>query len=162
VAFVLVRIDDRLIHGQVSVAWGTALEPDRIVLANDDVASTEWKCDLYCDFDALGAAISVLSLDGFLETVREGRWADERVLLVVGSPRDLLALLEGGFAVPEANIGGMHGETKREILPYVFVDESDVRDLRKIMRRGTKLVAQDVPQSRGVDLAPLLDRAAEA
>lgn len=159
-AFVLVRIDDRLIHGQVSMAWGAALEPDRIVLANDDVASTEWKCDLYCDFDALGAAISVLSLDGFLEAVREGRWADERVLLVVGSPRDLLALLDGGLDVPEANVGGLHGETKREILPYVFVDDDDVRALLEIQGRGTKLTAQDVPQSRGIDLAPLLGNAA--
>ena len=37
--FVLVRIDDRMIHGQVVVGWGNAIHPDRIILCNDEIVS---------------------------------------------------------------------------------------------------------------------------
>ncbi len=155
--FTLVRIDDRLIHGQVTVAWGTWLEPDRIVLANDEVASTAWRRELYADSDTLGAAVSVVSLAEFCDAAREGRWKSEKLLVVVESPADLLRLIEGGVRVPCANVGGMHfAAGKRELLPYVYVDDGDVAAMAAIAARGTGLFAQDVPQSNPVDLVPIL------
>ena len=96
-AIVLVRVDDRLIHGQVAVAWGSYLNIDRIVLVNDDVAHTEWKRALYADADAMGASISVLDMDGFARDVAQGAWQDEAVIVVVGTPRDARLLLEHGL-----------------------------------------------------------------
>jgi PTS system mannose-specific IIB component len=151
--FLLVRIDDRLIHGQVTVAWGTWLEPDRIVLANDEVAGTPWRRDLYAGTDTLGAAVSIVSIAELGGAARDGRWEDERVIVVLESPRDLLRALDEGVRVPEANVGGMHfSPGKRELLPYVYVSEEDVRTLEALSARGTRLTAQDVPQSGPVNL----------
>ena len=36
-----IRIDERLIHGQVAVAWSTTLGVDSILVANDKAASDE-------------------------------------------------------------------------------------------------------------------------
>ena len=36
---VLFRVDHRLLHGQVIFSWTSALKPDCILVANDDVAS---------------------------------------------------------------------------------------------------------------------------
>lgn len=156
-AFVLVRIDDRLIHGQVTVAWGTWLEPDRIILVNDEVAGTDWKRGLYSTTDTFGAAISILSLGDFAEGVLEARWDKERVFVIVESPGDLLRLIRAGLPVPVANVGGMHfGDGKREVLPYVYVDDADVATLGEIVAAGTRLEAQDVPQGDLRDLAELL------
>ena len=46
-SLVLVRIDDRLIHGQVTVGWGSFLNPDRIMLVSDDIAQNNWEKELY-------------------------------------------------------------------------------------------------------------------
>jgi PTS system N-acetylgalactosamine-specific IIB component len=157
VAFVLVRIDDRLVHGQVTVAWGTWLECDRIVLVNDEVAGTPWKRDLYGGSDSLGTAVTVLSSDDFLKEVAAGAWADERAIVVVESPADLARLVRGGLSIGEANVGGMHhAPGKREILPYVFVDDGDVAAMKEIIRLGVKLTARDVPQASPIDLEKLL------
>ena len=153
-AFALVRIDDRLIHGQVALAWGAHLSPDRIVLVNDEVAEDEWKRGLYSETDALGTVMSVLSIDAFVCGAAEGRWDDERIIVIVESPEDLLSLLEKGVEIPTANVGGMHHhEGKRELLSYVYVDGDDVAAMRKIIQSGTALLARDVPQSQAIDLA---------
>jgi PTS system mannose-specific IIB component len=157
VAFVLVRIDDRLIHGQVSVAWGTWLECDRIILVNDEVAGTPWKRDLYAGSDSMGTALSVLSVDEFVKGVAAGRWDEERAIVVVESPRDVVGLLRGGLRVDEVNVGGMHhAPGKREVLQYVYVDDSDVEAMREIASLGVRLVARDVPQAPAVDVGELL------
>ncbi len=44
---VLFRVDDRLIHGQVVIGWGTPLGVDRIVLVDDQVSTSPWEQDLY-------------------------------------------------------------------------------------------------------------------
>jgi mannose/fructose/N-acetylgalactosamine-specific phosphotransferase system component IIB len=158
VPFLLVRVDDRLVHGQVSVAWGGWLDADRIILANDAVAASEWERAMYSEGDALGAAISVTSLSDFARAAAEGRWRDERVIVVVGSLADLLELLRLGVEVPEANVGGLHfSEGKREVLPYLYVDDEDVATMREIAGFGTRLVARDVPQAQAVDVLALIE-----
>jgi PTS system mannose-specific IIB component len=155
--FVLVRIDDRLIHGQVTVAWGAALSPDSIVLVNDEVACCDWRCDLYEETDAMGVRVAIKTRDEFIKALAEDAWEDERAFLIVETPADLLALIEGGLRVPSANVGGMHHAAgKRELLPYVFVDDGDIAAMKEIMAKGTKLEARDVPQAQPQDLAVLL------
>lgn len=156
---VLFRVDDRLIHGQVTVAWGAWLSPDRIVLVNDDVAVTDWKRDMYSTTDSMGVSISILSVTEFVSASSEGRWEEERVMVVVETPADLLRIVKAGVRVPDANVGGMHhSEGKRELLDYVYVDETDAAALRELIALGTALEARDVPQSRSVDLAEILGR----
>jgi PTS system mannose-specific IIB component len=155
--FVLVRVDDRLIHGQVTVAWGARLSPERMILVNDEICCCDWRCALYAETDAMGVPVSVATSEGFAEGLKTGKWDDERTFLIVESPRDLLALIRSGLDVAEANIGGMHyAEGKCELLPYVFVDDEDVAAMKEIMAGGTKLTARDVPQAQPRDLAVLL------
>lgn len=45
-SILLARIDDRLIHGQVTEGWGKRLHPDRIVVVSDTLNCSEWECDL--------------------------------------------------------------------------------------------------------------------
>lgn len=155
--FEFVRIDDRLIHGQVTVAWGSQLNPDRLLLVNDDVAACDWRCELYSEPDAFGVEITIMSVDDFASALAKNTWEAERVFVIVETPRDLLRLVEAGLKVPVANVGGMHhAEGKRELLPYVFVDDEDVDAMTAVIASGTRLEARDVPQASPVDMAELL------
>ncbi|NCQ36333.1 PTS sugar transporter subunit IIB, partial [bacterium] len=44
---VLARVDDRLIHGQVTVGWCQHLHPDHLVLADNAVAADPWQSRVY-------------------------------------------------------------------------------------------------------------------
>ena len=46
-SLLLIRVDDRLLHGQVTQGWGSVLNPDRFVVANDAVAGDEWEREMY-------------------------------------------------------------------------------------------------------------------
>ena len=44
---VLFRIDERLIHGQVVIGWGTQLRPHSYIVVDDELADSDWEQDLY-------------------------------------------------------------------------------------------------------------------
>lgn len=151
---VLARIDDRLIHGQVVVGWCTKLRPDRIVLANDQIAGDDWQARVYTSTVPPHIAGDALTLaNAARQLTPPGAWAEEATLLLTASPEDMLAVVERGLDLDQVNIGGMHfGEGKQEVLPFLFVDRQDVTALRRLVGKGLRLVAQQVPATRGIEL----------
>src|SRR5690606_7517584 len=47
VGIVLYRVDERLIHGQVVIGWGSQLKPGRYLVVDDAVAGSDWEQELY-------------------------------------------------------------------------------------------------------------------
>jgi mannose/fructose/N-acetylgalactosamine-specific phosphotransferase system component IIB len=159
---VLVRIDDRLLHGQVAVGWAPALKATRIVIADDEVAALSWEADLYREAGPSGVDVRVLSLAAADRLLRAAAPEADRTILLVRSPEALLALLERGLEVSEVNVGGLHHEEERkQFLPYVWLSKADAAALRKIAARGVRLSARAVPGNAAVDLLPLLPKGRE-
>lgn len=154
-SWILHRIDDRLIHGQVLVAWGGRLNPDRIWLVDDAVAGNDWERQLYLDA-APGIEVRVVSVaDAAIAHAAEAGARGTAFLLV----RDLataLRLVEAGAVVRAFNVGGLHyapGRTK--LNEFVYLDDADRVAARALLARGVALEAQDVPASRPQALAAL-------
>lgn len=152
------RIDDRLLHGQVVENWIERLRPDLIIVASDRAAADPLTRELQAAAMPPRVGLEVVALDGAPAAAARGRG---RVFVIAGSPADALVLVESGLRPPEIVVGGLHHEGGKErLLDFVYVDENDRAHLRRILELGLKLVAQDVPQHRARDLAPLLADAA--
>ncbi|MDZ7339228.1 MAG: PTS sugar transporter subunit IIB [candidate division KSB1 bacterium] len=155
---VLVRIDDRLVHGQVVVGWGNVLHPDRILLCNDQIAASPWERELYTGGTTDDAPVEVLSLRETAERLIADKSGRERLFLIVESPKDVLRLLDLGVPITEVNVGGMHHRPgKRQVAPYLFVDEQDRQWFKELHARRVALVGQDVPTGKKLDVAELLN-----
>jgi mannose/fructose/N-acetylgalactosamine-specific phosphotransferase system component IIB len=152
----LLRIDDRLLHGQVLVAWAAAMHPDRLVLASDEVASDPERRAVYAALPQEDYEISIDTLAQAAARLKHG----DRVLVVCGSPADARRLVDLGAGVRHIQVGGLHHAAgKRELLPYVHLSAADVEHLRALLERGIEIEARDLPGSRGVRLdAGGLDR----
>lgn len=156
---VLVRVDERLLHGQVVIGWGHELRPDRYVLIDDDLAVSEWEQELY-GLAASGAAeVAFVPVDDARARLAEWRHDRARTILLVRDIPTARRLAEGGtLAGEEINLGGLHHAAgRREMLPYLYVSESDLDDLRAIAASGVDVSARDLPDTALVPLATLLE-----
>lgn len=157
-SWVLHRIDDRLIHGQVLVAWGARLAPARIWVVDDGVAASDWERTLFREA-APGIEVRVASVaEAALAHAAEAAAPDAAFLLV----RDLATarrLVEAGAAVREWNVGGLHyAPGKDKLNDYVYLGPADREDARALLATGAALSVQDVPASPATPL-PALDPA---
>ena len=142
----LVRIDDRLIHGQVVLGWARALRPDRIVLANERIASSSWERKFYTASVPSHTKVSFLTLDETAIELLNNLFQNESVFIIFESVEDVYTVVQKGVRLEEINIGGLHySQGAEEILPYVFLTENDKRLLRELVKQGVTLVAQDIP-----------------
>lgn len=152
-SIILARIDDRLIHGQVTEGWGKRLQPDRIVVVSDSLACSDWECEL-----CLAALPS--SIEGRVVTVKDapevinGLHGEKKSSYVLfESPCDVLHAVEGGARLEEINIGGMHSTRgKRRILDYVFVSDEDSACLKALRNAGIRLDFRDLPDRESADV----------
>jgi mannose/fructose/N-acetylgalactosamine-specific phosphotransferase system component IIB len=142
----LVRIDDRLIHGQIVLGWARVLKPDRIVLANNRIVQSEWERKFYTSSVPPHIKVSFLSLDETARELLNNLFKNESIIMLFEGVEDVCYVVEKGIRFPEINIGGLHfKEDARELLPYVYVTERDRGMLRELVKKGIKLLAQDIP-----------------
>ena len=150
----LVRIDDRLIHGQVVVGWVQALNANRIVLVDDKIYTNAWEQELY----ALGVPpdlkVTFASVDEAVSGYAEWDASAERIIVLVGDVDTVVRLSSGVPALSAVNVGGLHNASGRvERLSYVYLSEEEVEQFRQLVERVS---AQDVPTARSVPLAELV------
>ncbi len=156
----LYRVDERLIHGQVVVGWGSRLHPDQIVVVDDDLAGSEWEQELY----GLGlppeVEASFLEVDAARRHLDEWRTGERRVILLTRDIHTMARLAEGGrLRGEQVNIGGIHhAPGRRAVLPYVYLRDEEERELEMLESEGVDVSARDLPGSRRVELGELLHR----
>ncbi len=155
-AIELYRIDDRLIHGQVVVGWGSPLDIQFLVLVDDDVADSEWEQELYRMGTPPEMAIYFETVDSAAGQLDHYRRDERRGILLTSSIQTMRRLAEAA-SIPAVNLGGIHHRTGRtERLRYVFLDGEEEEALRSLADRGVIVTAQDVPAARAVPLSELL------
>lgn len=149
------RIDDRLVHGQVVIAWGHRLQPQRIEVVDDAIAASDWERELL-EGAAPGIAVRVRSvLDAAAAYAEEHDRPGGAFLLVRDLPT-ALRLVEAGAAVPSFNLGGLHyAPGKDKVNEYIYLDAQDRAAARALLTRGVTLDVQDVPAARPQALTAL-------
>lgn len=142
----LARVDDRLVHGQVAHGWGRPLRPTLLAIVSDALKARREDAELYLIAVPDGADGCVASVAEALEPAFRARVEAERTILLFPGTEEPLRLVEGGFPLGTLNVGGLHfAPGKREVLPFVYLDATDVRRLRRLLELGVALEAQDLP-----------------
>ena len=149
-----VRVDDRLIHGQVIVGCCETLRVQRLVLANDEVAEDPLQSRLYRSAVPLGIEVKILDLDAaasFLRGLDESE-DTKATLVVLETPQDVARLFASGVKMTRVVLGGIHHhQQSREIWPGYFLDEAQMSALRELLARGISVEVQTIPGARSID-----------
>lgn len=154
---VLVRVDDRLIHGQVVVGWGKVLHPERIALCSDEVANSDWQRTIYLSAVTEDMEASVWTVDETVRAFKGKEFENEKLILLVDTPKSIVRLIKENVTINSVNIGGMHFKPgKKQIAPFIFVDDDDIENFRILHLQGIRLEGRDVPTCAAIDIAKVL------
>jgi PTS system mannose-specific IIB component len=155
----IVRIDDRLIHGQVVVGWGSFLNPELIIVCNDEIAGSDMEKELYSSTIPNEIEILFLTIEQTTQLLKKDDLNEKKYILLIESPFDALRLLELGANLNSINIGGLHFKNEAvQFLTYVYLNKDEISCFRKIMDRGVELECRDLPQSKKVLLKKLFNK----
>jgi PTS system mannose-specific IIB component/fructoselysine and glucoselysine-specific PTS system IIB component len=155
VSFVLYRIDDRLIHGQVVVGWGQPMNVKFIILVDDEVASSDWEQELYrMGVPPQVEVFFVNPVEG-LPLIRQLQADSRPGILLTPDIATMRKLVDAGV-VEAVNVGGIHHRAGRsQKLRYVFLTAQEEEDLAAMGKR-VRVFAQDLPGAETFSLEQML------
>lgn len=154
-SFVLYRIDDRLIHGQVVVGWGQPMDVQFIVLVDDDVAASDWEQELYRMGVPPYMQVYFVNVADAVSLVRELRADPRPGILLTPDIATMRKLVDGGV-IEAVNVGGIHHRAGRhQKLRYVFLTAQEAAELEE-MGRSVRVFAQDLPGAEDFTLEQIL------
>lgn len=131
------RIDERLIHGQVAVTWCSALSVDSIVVINEQAAKDEITVMSLKMAAPSTVRVVVKSVEDAIRLLNDPRAQKRTMLLLVKNPQDALQLLKNVSDIPFVNVGNFGmiatGEARHQIATSFAVTPQEVAVFKQIV-----------------------------
>ena len=141
----LTRIDDRFIYGQDVELWNEVVGSNLVLIVNDEIAADSRKWAPMRVATPEGVWTRFFSVQRTVDIIHTAT-PRQRILIMVASPTDALALVKGGVPITRISIGHMQaGEGKHPITPAVAVDDADIAAFKELQELGIELEIRYLP-----------------
>lgn len=151
------RVDDRLIHGQVATRWATGLKVNRIMVIDDKVATNEMEKSVLRMAAPTGVNTSILTVEKASANIKNGNYQGQRVLIVIKTPEVAVQLLNAGVNVKQVNIGNLSNRPDTvQIKKSVSLSDSERKAVEFLLEKGVEVTAQMVPDDPRTNITSYL------
>lgn len=142
----IIRIDDRLLHGQVIEGWVKPLKIEKIVISSDAVCCDCLQQNLYSLSTPEYVKLECLSLESTAQKISLGEFDKYKTLILIGSLKELYDVVlkvknvSSFYEFPSVNIGGIrHIEGRVEIYKALYLNKQDLEIIKKLDMYNIKL-----------------------
>ena len=85
----LLRVDYRLVHGQVAISWSRHIGADCILVANDEVAKDEMRQSMLRLSKPQGMKLVIKSIEDSVKSIKSGVTDKYKIFIVVNNIQDV-------------------------------------------------------------------------
>lgn len=143
----IVRIDDRLIHGQIVQGWLKTIDVDKILVISDEVASDEMQQVLLSMAVPTSVKLVIKNISDASYEISNEVYDKDNLMILFSNPQDIVKMIDNGIKFQSINIGGMHfAHGKKQLLPNLSVDKKDIEAFLKLISCGIELETRALPQ----------------
>ena len=149
----MVRLDERMIHGQIAIKWSRHLSVDRIVVVSDEAASNPIVEKSLLMAAPTTVKTAVKGTEDALALLNDPRMDTVKVLVIVSSPEDLLRVVTEVKGIPLVNVGNYGriaskkgDEPRKAYRANLYAYDDEVQVLKKVMDTGINCIYQTTPE----------------
>ena len=159
----VVRLDERMIHGQVAIKWTRHMNINRIVVVSDAAASSNIVQKSLMMAAPPTAKVAIKSVAEALPLINDPRMEQYNAMIIVSKLDDLLTVVNNVADIPLVNVGNYgriaakkDSETRKMYQHnlYLYPEEADI--LRAVIDTGVKCNYQTVPDDAPQELSRVL------
>lgn len=155
----LIRIDERLIHGQVVTQWLNKVEAQKIIIVDKFLSTNEFLSNVYVMAAPAGTDVIVLDPDAFVKRLNNNELNDRNYLVLFKLVDNLKQCFDKGFKPDEIQIGNVGSKDGRKVVyQSVALSEKEAKDLVEMSKSGIKIYFQQVPGEKAVGLNEIISK----
>lgn len=148
---VFIRIDDRLLHGQVVVSWIPYLKANEVIVADDEYADDEFMCELIRSSAPEGISVHVLSVDDtadFLNNIDN----ENKILVLLRSIEGIKCLTEK-VNVDGINVGGVGAaDGRKRYYNSIHLSDEEIDILKSLAKNNINVEIRMLPKDKAVEI----------
>lgn len=158
-----VRLDERMIHGQVATKWSQLLGVNRIIVADDQAASNEIIKKSLLMAAPANCKTAIVPVEKAVALCNDLRAEALSILLIVSTPENLLTVAKQCKDIPQINVGNYgriapkHGEEPRKTYTKnLYAYDEEVEILKEVMATGIPCNVQTIPDDIPQELSKVI------
>ena len=140
------RVDHRLLHGQVAVAWFNTVRANTILIANDDVAANEMRKKIMRMAKPANGKLVMKSIDDSIQAINQGVTDKYDMFVVVETIEDAYRLINETDVFKSLNLGGTRPtDETRSISKTINITPEDEKLLDELVDQGVEVEIRQLP-----------------
>ncbi|MPQ43462.1 PTS sugar transporter subunit IIB [Clostridium tarantellae] len=141
----MMRIDERLIHGQGQM-WLSALGCNLVIVADDEASKSKIQQTLMKTVVPSSIGMRFFSIAKTYEVIHKAA-PHQKIFIVCKNTDSALQLIEGGVPVKEINLGNIHKKDGSEMVTRsIYLTETDKENLKELRDQyGMKFNTRTTP-----------------
>lgn len=159
-AVVDLRIDDRLIHGQVVGYWIPYYNVNKILIVDRNIVKDKFRQTALKFGTPSNIKTSFYDAATCADKLKRNLDKGSNVMVLCNSPKELLDMHENGYEFNKITVGNISPEkgAKYHIKKTLYLTEEDLESFKKLINLGVEVIVQIVPNDAEEKLEDLLER----
>ncbi|MBO0458223.1 PTS mannose/fructose/sorbose transporter subunit IIAB [Enterococcus hulanensis] len=146
-----VRVDHRLIHGQVITKWMKLVNANKIVIVDDTLGKDPFMADVYAMAAPAGVKVEIIDTQEIVNRLTKGAYANDQLFLLFKNISSVKNAVNNGLKLKQLQLGGVPYEQGRtKVISAVSLLKEEVDFLEEMTNSGTEVVAQIVPEESAI------------
>ena len=155
-----VRMDNRLIHGQILVSWKAHIPINHLIVTNDVVANDPLQKTILNAVAPIDAKVSILTVKDCVNYCNKPESSKEKIFIIAKLPEDGLALVKNGLKIETLNLGNQaFTRGAKKLSKSVYLTESGVKALKELHNMGVRITCRMMPTDEDVDYWTTIEEA---
>ena len=148
----LVRVDYRMVHGQIVAKWIKFRPVDRLILADDSLVDDPFMGDIY-RMAVPDREVDIVKL-GDVQTAIDRK--NDTVLLIFKDVASAYTVYKNGLQLPELNVGAVQNSAQRKaVVQGVALSVEEYEKLSEMKAEGVNVFLQPIPENDPVSLGSI-------
>lgn len=145
----LLRVDHRLLHGQVAFSWTQYVGADCILIANDNVPDDELRKTTIKLAKPPSVKLVIKNINDAIESIKSGVTDKYNLFIVVESVNDAWRIASAVEEIKSINLGGIKAkEGSRNISKAINLLPQEIEQLQQLVGKGVEVEIRQVPNDR--------------
>lgn len=148
----MVRVDYRMVHGQIVAKWIKFRPVDRLILADDSLVDDPFMGDIY-RMAVPDREVDIVKL-GDVQTAIDRK--NDTVLLIFKDVASAYTVYKDGLQLPELNVGAVQNSAQRKaVVQGVALTVEEYEKLSEMKAEGVNVFLQPIPENDPVSLGSI-------
>lgn len=155
----IVRLDFRLIHGQVITRWIKQTNANKILIIDDALSKDEFLSSIYVMAAPPNIEVLVHSVNDAIDKWNNNKYGDAKLFVLFKDVDSAYRAFEGGFPLKELQIGGLGAAPGRKVVfGPITMDDKDASLLKKMHDKNVHVYLHQVPDGPSMEFEKVLEK----